>query len=112
MSLLERNDLRTNVVVLSTNLSGKDSNLFEYLSKSDGTLLSLSYANDDMHTLVAVEQFESTQTGQFSIEVYKHSIYEETGASGGEKSRPKQKLASFSLSSRVMSGEQVKASKR
>lgn len=113
LSLLERNDLRTNVVVLSPNLTGPDSNLFEYLAKSDGCLLSLSYMNDDPKALVAVEQTEMVPSGQFSIDIYRHSIYGETGdEAAAPKSRPKQKLASIIVNSRLTSSKQIKPSKR
>lgn len=117
LSILDKSDLRTNVIVLSAalNLSpeSNNSNMIEYLAKSDGCLLSLSYADDDPRTLIAVEQFESTLTsqtgGRFSIEIYKHCIYEDRSSS---KIRPKRKLTSFNLTSRVASSEQVRASKR
>lgn len=78
------------------------------MAKSDGVLLSLSYADDDLKTLIAVEQFESSQTGLYTVEIYKHNIYEETTL----KIRPKQKLVSFNIKSRVPSCEQIKATKR
>ena len=98
LSLLERNDLRTNVVVLSSNLT-EDSNLVEYLAKSDGVLLALTYLN--ANTLIAVEQQQN------SVDIYRH----EFNASDCSKA-PKIKLNSFSLTSKIASVEQIKPSKK
>ena len=103
LSLLERNDLRTNVIVLNANMVGQDPNLYEYLAKSDGCLLALAYLNQDPSNLVAVEQFETTTSRQFSIEIYKHNIHgdkEEVNDSSKKKTtKPKQRLISFNLTS-------------
>jgi hypothetical protein len=106
ISLLERDDLRTNVLVLSTNLS--DSNLIEYLYKSDGHLLSLNYT--DRSSLIAVEQTE-TNAHKYSILIYKYDI--PTGLECESKPRSsKTKLLSFSLNAKIQSIEQVKYGKK
>lgn len=115
LSLLERNDLRTNVVVLNTNI-GQDPNLYEYLAKSDGCLLALAYnTNDNGSSLIAVEQFE-TSSRQCSIEIYKHNIHgdsgEQSAISSSRKAKPKQRLIAFNINSRVISSDLVKISKR
>ena len=117
ISLLERDDLRNNVLILSTSLS--DTNLMEYLFKSDGLLLSLSYLNE--HNLMAIEQTE-TNTQKYMITVYRYELPKENdivdckqamGASlNANKSQKslKIKLTSFSLNAKIASVEQIKIS--
>jgi hypothetical protein len=101
LSLLERDDLRNNVFVLSAN--SNDNNPMECLFKSDGLLLSLSYSDDK--SLIALEQTE-TQAQKYLLSVYKYEI-------GDLESRDakslKIKLTSFSVNSKIVSAEQVKA---
>jgi hypothetical protein len=65
LSLLDREDLRNNVIVLSTDL--RDANLMEHLFKSDGLLLGVSFVNNEC--LLAVEQTE-THLRKFQVNVY------------------------------------------
>jgi hypothetical protein len=102
ISLLEREDLRSNVLCLSTNLS--DSNLIEYLYKSDGHLLSLSYL--DKSSLIAVEQVEMNPN-KYAVIVFKYDI--SSGVESEQKPRAgKTKLVSFHMNSKIASIEQVK----
>lgn len=111
VSLLERDDLRTNILILSTNLA--DQNLLEYMFKSDGHLLGLSYV--DEKSLVAVELIETTSEQRFSIMVFRYEIPSEGCESASvliKPSLPKVKLASFNLNSSVVSIDQVKFGKK
>ncbi len=115
-SLLDREDLRNNVLVLSTNLT--DSNLIEYLFKSDGILLSLHYLNET--NLIAVEQTE-TNNQKYLINIYKYELpsemskltqQEEESNKNENKKSHKIKQTSFSSGAKIFSTEQVKISKK
>lgn len=106
-SLLERDDLRNNVIVLALPCKG-DKNLLEHMFKSDGLLLSCSYLN--ANSLMAVEQTE-TSTQKYCITVFRYDLPSDMN---DEKKRLSQalksnkiKLISFSLNSKVVSIEQV-----
>ena len=116
ISLLERDDLRNNVLVLSTDLS--DKNLMEYLFKSDGLLLALSYS--DSNNLIAVEQTE-TNAQKYMITLYRYNLPNENESLAAQPAETlkasqnkslKMKLTSFSLNSKIFSIEQVKLSKK
>ena len=108
-SLLERDDLRNNVLIL--NLNSSDKNLLEHVYKSDGLLLSCSYINKN--SLLAVEQTE-TSTQKFSISIFRYDFPNELNDNEEELKRLVQaqkalkiKLISFSLNSKIVSIEQV-----
>lgn len=108
-SLLERDDLRNNVLVLS--LDPSDKNLLEHIYKSDGLLLSCSFIN--RNSLLAVEQTE-TSTQKYSISIFRYDFPNELNDNGEELKRLVQaqnslkiKLISFSLNSKIASIEQV-----
>ena len=122
ISLLERDDLRNNILILSTNLS--DSNLMEHLFKSDGLLLALNYI--DENNLIAIEQSETT-IHKYMISIYRYELPSENdtvdakqslntnlNASGfkAQRSSLKIKLGSFILNSRIASVEQIKFGKK
>ena len=121
-SLLDREDLRNNVLVLSTNLT--DLNLMEYLFKSDGLLLSLHYL-DDLN-LIAIEQTE-TNNHKYLINIYKYELpneiiknefqtkeedEEEKPDKQANKKSHKIKQTSFCLNSKIFSIEQIRISKK
>ena len=113
ISLLERDDLRNNIIVVSTNLSEK--NLLEYMFKSDGLLLSLTYL--DERTLVAVEQSEvANPKPKYTVSVFRYSVPNEEPQkieSDTKLNRSmKMKLISFDLSSRIATSEQVKVANK
>ena len=116
ISLLERDDLRSNVLILSTCLT--DKNLLEYIFKSDGHLLSLNYI--DANSFLAVEQTE-TNAHKYLLLIYKYEIPVECEKSGlmpqqatecAKPKSPKIKLISFHMNAKVQSIEQVKYGKR
>jgi hypothetical protein len=107
ISLLERDDLRSNVLVLITNLT--DSNLLEYLYKSDGHLLLLSYL--DRSSLIAVEQTE-TNSYKHSVLIYRYDIPSGLECENSKPRSAKTKLISFSLNAKIQSVEQVKHGKK
>ena len=135
ISLLERDDLRNNVIVLSTNLN--DSNQLEHMFKSDGLLLSLGYFNND-ECLIAVEQNEMSAQ-KYTICIYKYhlplnenevnrsaaaksdqkktkdsreSLVKQQSTNDNKSRSLKMKLLSFNLNSKIVSVEQVKQSKK
>lgn len=105
ISLLERDDLRNNVLVLSTSLA--DLNLLEYLFKSDGQLLSLHYTSKN--SLISIEQIE-TNAQKYLINVYKYDLNEcdEKSNNNNKPKSPKIKLTSFGLDSKISTVEQIK----
>ena len=121
ISLLERDDLRNNVLILSTDLA--DVNLMEYLFKSDGLLLALNYL--DENSLISVEQTE-TNAHKYVITIFRYELPSESEAmeakklmkvslnASGFKSKKslKIKLSSFSLNAKVASIEQIKFSRK
>ena len=108
ISLLERDDLRNNVLVLTTYVI--DSNLLEYLFKSDGLLLSINHLNKS--SLIAVEQIESN-VQKYSICIYRYDLQFDTDLKPAKSSSTlKIKLTSFTISSKIASTEQIKVSKK
>ncbi len=110
-SLLEKDDLRNNVVVLSLNKSNK--NLLEFMFKSDGLLLSCSYLSPN--SLMAVEQTE-TSTQKYCITIFRYDLPNDLNE---DKKRLVQalksnkiKLISFTLNSKIVSIEQCKVSNK
>jgi WD repeat-containing and planar cell polarity effector protein len=73
LSSLEKDDLSTNVIVVSNNKNEHDS-LIQNLFKSTGLLLKLNYLNET--NLIAIEQSEST-TQQFVINIYRYELINE-----------------------------------
>jgi hypothetical protein len=121
ISLLERDDLRNNILILSTNLA--DSNLMEHLFKSDGLLLGLNYMNEN--NLIAIEQTETT-TYKYMISIYRYELPNEIEMNGAKhlngsslnttgfkaKNSLKIRLGSFALNSKIASVEQIKFGKK
>jgi len=122
ISLLERDDLRNNILILSTNLG--DANLMEYLFKTDGLLLGLNYINEN--NLIAIEQTETTTSHKYMINIYRYELPNESDVSEakqftGENLNPSEfkaknslkiKIGSFSLNSKIASVEQIKFGKK
>ena len=115
VSLLERDDLRNNILLLS--MSGEDKNLLEYVFKSDGLLLSVSYLSRT--SLIALEQTE-TSTQKYALTFYRYDLPVEWDAknkdAGGQSMinmLPKSagtykiKLTTFNLNAKIASIEQV-----
>lgn len=105
ISLLDRDDLRHNIQILS--LSLKYDNLLEYVFKSEGNLLALSYLTKT--SLVAIEQAEDLKSRQFLINIYRYNLPDDLNVEA--KNSLKIKLISFELTSKIVSSEQVAASK-
>lgn len=97
ISLLDRDDLRNNVLILTANLTC--SNLLEYLFKSDGNLLACSYLNQS--SLIAIEQIETNIINIFRYDLPIDSKTE-------TKNSLKIKLNSLNLKSKIVSNEQIK----
>ena len=103
ISLLDRDDLKNNILVLSLNF--QFDNLLEYLFKSDGNLLSVSYLNKN--SLIALEQKELNNTPKtYSINIYRYDLPNESAME--TKSSLKIKLAQLNLNSKIFSNEQVR----
>lgn len=109
-SLLERDDLRNNVLLMS--MQTKDKNLLEHVFKSNGLLLSCSYLTQN--SLIVVEQTE-TSTQKYSINFYRYDLpielrqgySDQVNRLAQAQKSLKIKLTSFSLNSKVFSIEQV-----
>ncbi|CAF0928780.1 unnamed protein product [Brachionus calyciflorus] len=94
-SLLDRDDLRNNILILSSNLT--DPNLLEYMFKSDGLLLAVDYIEDN---LVSVEQVEYINNQKYSITIFKCLIKDPKNQ---DDFKPvKLKLKSFYLKAKVL----------
>lgn len=93
MSLLEKNDLRTNIILLSTVDLNTEPNMIEHIFKSDSLLVSL--VKLDQANLLAVEQAE-TSSHAFQIDVYVYELNSEK-----TQTPPKKRLNRFTLSSRI-----------
>jgi hypothetical protein len=111
LSSLEKDDLSTNVIVVSNNKNEHDS-LIQNLFKSTGLLLKLNYLNET--NLIAIEQSEST-TQQFVINIYRYELINEI------VSRPviysaqhsfKNMIFMFNLSSKIKFVSNLSSSKR
>lgn len=64
-SLLDREDLRNNILVLTTDLG--DPNLLEYMYKSEGLLLQVGHIQDN---LISIEQIEYINDQKYSVAIY------------------------------------------
>ena len=111
LSSLEKDDLSTNVIVVSNNRNENDS-LIQNLFKSTGLLLKLNYLNET--NLIAIEQSEST-TQQFVINIYRYELMNEN------VSRPviysaqhsfKNMIFMFNLNSKIKFVSSLSSSKR
>ena len=111
LSSLEKDDLSTNVIVVSHKKNHQDS-LIQHLFKSTGYLLKLNYLNEKH--LIAVEQSEST-TQQFVISIYRYELTSDV------ISRPaiyntqhsfKNMIFMFNLSSKIKFVSNLSSSKR
>jgi hypothetical protein len=108
VSLLEKDDLRSNILLLSSNLS--DTNLIENIFKSEGHLVSLFYSNKS--NLIAIEQTEiNTHKNTFTIHIYKYELSCNCDDQDPKPKSPKIKLNSFNLNSRIQSINQIKHSR-
>lgn len=105
-SLLDRDDLRNNVLILSTDLSC--SNLLEYLFKSDGNLLFVCYMSKT--SLIAIEQTELNQN-KYLLGIYRYDLPNESNNASETKSSLKIKLNSLDLKSKIISNNQIRVSK-
>ncbi len=106
-SLLERDDLRNNILLLSLNITTHDTNLLEHVFKSDGLLLSCSYLTST--SLVAVEQTE-TSNNKYALTIYRYDFPDHTPDQF--RKSLKIKLNGFNLNARIHSTEQVKPSSK
>jgi hypothetical protein len=114
ISLLERDDLRTNVLVLTVSVEHKKrrtAQVTQRAFKSDAQLLAVRYGDDQNgQSLLAVEQSESSLPSSLSKRKYAMTIYKYDLSSSGAEKQTKIKLRTVSMSSLVSSFEHVRFS--